>query len=183
MLKNQQFVSVRGGNVPAATFWRAHALVDQTVSPPVSALRFDTKGKAGLLGVPVETGLLCVAIYGERQEAQFRDTLPGALDGLIELLGRHHGVDRDSMSWLYIGAEDGLVNVAAPVRSGSARVVSIRIRPLRTGVGRGGDLRDVAFVYGQDAAFLVRSALLHFPRLGALSKTLPVRERAAAHNG
>lgn len=181
MLSNQQFKSARHGDIPPPTFWRADSLIDQTASPPVTALRFDMRGKIGLLGVPIETGLLCVVICGERQESQFRHALPGALDGLIEIFERHHGVDRDAISWLYIGAEDGVVNAATPVRSLSSRVVSIRIRPLKTGMGRGGDLMDVAFVYGMDAALLVRSALLHFPRLGALCKSLPTRARVPAH--
>lgn len=72
-----------------------------------------------------------------------------------------------------------MIHMATPVRSLSGRIVSVRIRPLKTGVGRGGDLKDVAVIYGTDAALILRSAMLHFPRMKHLCQSLPVRKPAA----
>lgn len=181
MLKSQQFLSTRNGSVTAPTFWRANACqADPLNQDSCSTLAFSPTGRIGVLGTPIETGLLSVILSGDSRVGE--DTvLAGSIDGLADMLCAHHLVGRDDMTWLYVGSGDPcLIHLATPVRSLSGRVVSVRIRPLKTGIGRGGDLKDVAAIYGMDAALILRSAMLHFPRMKPLCHSLPARKPAVA---
>lgn len=177
MLKNQQFLSIRTGDIPPPTFWRANAWAAKASEGPQFSLSFNKEGRIGILATPIETGLLCTILCGENNAEDLR-VIPGALDGLSDMLSIHHGVGANDLTWLFVSGDACKINLAAPVRSMTARMVSVRIQPLKSGIGAGGDLKDVAAIYGMDAATTLRSAMLHFPSMKPLCRSLLPRTKA-----